>query len=347
MKYTLLFLLAFITACGGQSNSGNHPASVEPRQPDAQIGEYVVHLFEDKAGNLWFGTMSEGAARYDGKTLTYFTTRDGLCGNTVASIAQDKEGNMWFGTHTGASRYDGYLFTNYTSAEGLEGAGCNILVDRNGNIWAGTNAGLFRYNGKSFTKFDIPIPAIENPSYKWVAGKVWSLIEDHEGNLWFGRDGYGACKYDGKTFTHFTKKDGLCSNNVSCIMEDSRGNLWFGTLTSDFPKNVHEGGLSRYDGKSFTQFPEIKGLTENDIYTIYEDKSGKIWIGATGVGAYRYDGQNFMLFNETDRSDLTVNFGVQSILEARNGTLWFGFSGGLFRFNGNSFVNVTRNGLLR
>lgn len=28
----------------------------------------------------------------------------------------------------------------------------------------------------------------------------------------------------------------------------------------------------------------------------------------------------------------------------KDGALWFGFSGGLFRFDGTSFVNVTRSG---
>ena len=105
-----------------------------------------------------------------------------------------------------------------------------------------------------------------------------------------------------------------------------------------------DGGVCRYNGNTFTRFPEVKGLGENDIYTIYETNAGEIWIGATGVGAYRYDGKTFTLFSETDRKHWTRNFGVQGILEDRNGTLWFGFSGGLFRFNGSYFVNVTKDG---
>ncbi len=308
-----------------------------------RVSEYVVEIHEDKTGNLWFGTVSEGAARYDGKTLSYFSTKDGLCGNTVVSIAEDKQGNLWFGTHTGASKYDGKTFTNFSSTEGLHGSGCKFLVDRDGNIWAGTNDGTFRFNGTSFSEFIIPNPPIDGLSYKVVAGKVWSLIEDTKGNIWFGRDGFGACRFDGASFTHFTKHDGLCSNNVSSIVEDRHGNIWFGSLTSDKPEYVSEGGLSRYNGTSFTQYPEVKGLNKNDIYTIHETKAGEIWIGATGVGAYRYDGKVFTLFDETDRKFWTRYFGVQSIAEDRKGTLWFGFSGGLFRFNGKSFVNVSRN----
>jgi ligand-binding sensor domain-containing protein len=42
--------------------------------------------------------------------------------------------------------------------------------------------------------------------------------------------------------------------------------------------------------------------------------------------------------------DLTWSMGIQSILEDRNGMLWFGFSGGLFRFNGTAITNVYKAG---
>lgn len=309
----------------------------------AQIAEYIVAAFEDSKGNLWFGTNGQGVARHDGTSLRYFSIGEGLIGDVVTGIAEDRDGNLWFGTHTGASRYDGKTFTGFGNAEGLLGSGCKVLVDRNGGVWAGTSDGAFRYDGKRFNAFELPIPVIDTPSYKMESGKVWDLFEDSNGNLWFGRDGYGACKYDGAAFTHFTKADGLCSNNVASIVEDAQGNIWFGSITSDFPP-INEGGVARYYGKSFTRFPDVKGLTANDIYNLYTDGSGNIWIGAIRVGAYRYDGQSFTLFDKTDRPDLTTYFGIQAFVEDRHGTLWFGFSGGLFRFNGSSFVNVTQGG---
>ena len=73
---------------------------------------------------------------------------------------------------------------------------------------------------------------------------------DKTGNLWFGTDGGGVSRYDGKSFTNFTTAQGLASNVVYNITEDEKGNLWFAT---------GGGGVSRYDGKSFTSFTEAQG----------------------------------------------------------------------------------------
>lgn len=312
-----------------------------------QIAEYVVEIFEDSKGNLWFGTMAKGAARYDGKTLTYFTTEDGLCGNTVSSFAEDKEGNIWFGSHTGLCKYDGRTFTTVRSTTGQHDRGegwIGVQSDQEGNIWYSSSYGVFRQKGNSFSKFKLPIDSKHILTYSITPGKAGLDMVDKKGNLWFGTDGYGALKYDGKKFTHFTKEDGLGSNNITSIIEDRQGNIWFTCMQSYQPEMSGDGGLCRYDGKTFTQFPEMEGLNNNDLYTIYEDKKGIIWIGASGHGVYRYDVTSFTLINETDRMDLTSRLGLQGALEDSNGTLWFGFSGGLFRLEGLSIINVTQDG---
>jgi hypothetical protein len=65
---------------------GGQPASAYAAP---QLDAYVVEAFEDSKGHLWFGTNGQGAARYDGQSLTYFSVADGLCDATVTSIIED------------------------------------------------------------------------------------------------------------------------------------------------------------------------------------------------------------------------------------------------------------------
>jgi hypothetical protein len=59
--------------------------------------------------------------------------------------------------------------------------------------------------------------------------QVYSGYKDGHGNLWFGTNGGGVSKYDGKDFINYTTAQGLANNVVWSIVEDKSGNLWFGT----------------------------------------------------------------------------------------------------------------------
>src|SRR5688572_922077 len=90
----LLMSFVIMTSCNSQSKTGLQKTktdNTEAQQPQsaAQIAQYVVEIFEDSKGNLWFGTIEKGCAKYDAKKLTYYTTEDGLIGNTVTSFAED------------------------------------------------------------------------------------------------------------------------------------------------------------------------------------------------------------------------------------------------------------------
>jgi ligand-binding sensor domain-containing protein len=118
-------------ACVGRTQPGN---DAQGRGDGAPVSEYVVDLFEDRAGNVWLGTIGDGVARYGvspgsvagEKSLAYWSVADGLVGDTVVSICEDRDGNLWFGTHSGLSKYDGRTFTNFTTKDGL----CNNRVSK-------------------------------------------------------------------------------------------------------------------------------------------------------------------------------------------------------------------------
>lgn len=315
------------------------------------IAPYIVDLYQDSKGNIWMGTMSKGAVFYDGKNLRYITTKDGLLENTVFGITEDRDGNMWFGSHKGISYFDGEEFHHFTEKQGITGMGCSVFIDQNENIWGLSNDGLFTFDGKQFHKYDIPFPKELGQSYKWEAGKIWGFHQDKKGYFWIGFDGYGLCQFNPgekePDFTFFTQKDGLPSNNVSCIAEDQNGKIWIGTLSSDFPSFVNEGGVCVYDGKNFKKLDHIKGLDSSDMYHIDYTKKGKIEICAIGVGLYQFNPNDlsYVLIDSINQPEKAQNFAIQSYLEDHKGNLWYGFSGGLFKLKDNQFRYVTQGDL--
>jgi len=156
--FSLLLVTQFFTSCNGQTstkqkqNDTYSSKTIEQqakiiRTQGTQSGVVGCELL-DKDGNIWFSISGEGAYRYDGKTFTNFTTKDGLCNNNVGAIIQDKEGNILFGTNSGICIYDGNKFTKYPATDTLS-ITC-MLEDKDGNLWFGTSGkGIYRYNGKT------------------------------------------------------------------------------------------------------------------------------------------------------------------------------------------------------
>ncbi len=192
----------------------------------------------------------------------------------------------------------------------------DIHQDRKGNMWLASNQGIFRYDGKSFTNITTTL----------TSDRFTSVVEDRNGNFWFGTDGSGVYHYDGKSFKNFTTKQGLGNNRVSTIYEDKTGTVWFGA----------DGAVSRYNGKSFQNFITEGSLNTNFVNAIVEDKGGKLWFGTRGY-TYVYDGKTFTDFNRSDRSFTEV----WSILEDKKGNLWFGGLHGLWRSEGSALIKFT------
>jgi Ca2+-binding RTX toxin-like protein len=119
-----------------------------------------------------------------------------------------------------------------------------------------------------------------------------------QGNLWIGSDGGGVCKYDGKTFTNFTKKQGLSNLTVFSIIEDKMGNLWFGTYGSGVSK--YEPSIKEGQVGTFTHYTEKEGLSNNIVFSVLEDKTGNIWFGTYGGGVSKYNGDSFTHFTEKE-----------------------------------------------
>ena len=254
-------------------------------------GYRFFSVFEDNAGNLWFGSLMRGVCRYDGLMSRIFNVKDGLTDNAIMCMAQDISGNMWFGTENGTSRFDGKTFTNYTTDDGLiHNSVYSMVVDQAGRLWLGTQGGVCVYDGKTFTN----IPNKDGTQFE----NVRAMKIDKSGNIWFGGK-YGACRYDGKNYTYYRQgnkaagfnnmvlKEDLIVDFVGSMIVDKLGRVWLG-----HPDPSH-GGVSRFEGKYFTHITELEGLCNGNIYCLMESRNGDIWFGTLNKGLCKYDGKTF------------------------------------------------------
>lgn len=309
-------------------------ARVEP--PQVQVSQYIRRIFQDRRGALRFGTNGDGVCRYDGARFVFFTRRDGLGGDIVRAIVEDDAGTLWFATDGGVTRYDGKRFRNLDEQDGLADRDVwSLLRDRHGVLWVGTKSGVSRIAGGSITRFPLsrpPAPSGAPTSFPRIGPElVWSILEDRSGALWFGTDGAGLVKYDGRSQVVYSRRDGLPSDAITSILQARDGNLWLGTW---------DGGVSRFDGRSFTTVLSSAAAGGAAGWSLLEDHTGRRWFGTAGAGLFSYAGDSLRHYTAADGLGSQH---VQSMLEER-GThrLWFGTSGGLYRLDGGRFVNVTR-----
>ena len=229
-------------------------------EKDGLAQNNVKSMLRDQQGLFWFSYRERSVSKFDGRNWTTFTQEDGLVPNFTNSIVQDRRGHLWFGTEGGGvTRYDGQTWTTFTTEDGLPSNDviC-ILEDREGNLWFGTRGGATRYDGQ--TPDQSPLRRSSGQ-----AGQAWttfttedglgnnlvnSILQDLEGNLWFGTQIGGVTRYSRsadasqkdsgpakESWTTFTLGKGPFANYVYSAFQDRDGVLWFGT----FP------GVSRYD----------------------------------------------------------------------------------------------------
>jgi ligand-binding sensor domain-containing protein len=91
---------------------------------------------------------------------------------------------------------------------------------------------------------------------------------------------------------------------------------------------------AQIDNERVERITVNEGLSQNYIYSIFQDSRGFLWIGNKD-GLNRFDGIEFKIYrsNPHDSNSLSNN-NVSVITEDQSGNLWLGtLGGGLNRFN--------------
>ena len=273
--------------------------------PDREIS----HLGEDSEGRMWIGTMGGMAYMEEGQICPLNTDE------TVSAMVVDEEGQVWSGGDTGrVYKWGGQTpqvitVTEETHAEKITG----LCTDQQGRIWIGTLQGHFGWiEANRFIPFD-----------EWAGDECRSLLQDQNGVFWIGFYARIPALYwykDGQ----FRPVDMAEAETIAYVnvLWEYQNTLWIGTAKGLFILDRSSGQVGHFTANN-------SGLVANGILALAADRQGNVWIGTSGGGVIRYDGQTFQSIRLGPSALGNV---VEAIQCDRHGQLWFGTRAGLVAY---------------
>lgn len=263
--------------------------------------------------------------------LENWSEDDGLPQNTVSSIVSTPDGYLWIGTQEGLVRYNGIDFQVFdkgtSNAFSEDHTIESMLVDSRGRLWVGLGQGLILYENQVFRNLRLPTGE--------TVKTVQSIIEDEKGKIYFATATEGIYYIDRSVLRKDEALSAIQDGIVSSLLPNPDGGIWIGT----------DDALFKVLNKQVKRFTGDDGIPDggNDlINTLYLDRQGTVWIGASGGAA------TVGLDQKPMRSGLDIHgINVTAFLEDGSGTLWIGTnSNGLYRVTASGLENFTADGAL-
>ncbi|HBH22500.1 MAG TPA: hypothetical protein DDY13_03670 [Cytophagales bacterium] len=161
-----------------------------------------------------------------------------------------------------------------------------MMQDQQGFLWFGTEDGLNKYDGNNFEVFRHD--RMDNTSIG--DNFIYSLGEDHEGNIWVGTNSGGLAVYDRTKSKFYNFKHdpndpkSIGDNRVYSIHQDVKGNMWIGTLNSGLNKfNFSDSSFTRYSYSA----SRSNSISSDVVFDIVEDSRGNLFVlTSNGIEAF-------------------------------------------------------------
>ena len=314
--------------------------------------------YEDREGNIWIGLWGGGLVFCDPTSIRRYTETDGLPDREIRCLGEDPRGRVWIGTMGGmACMEEGQIHPVKTgeivSAIVVDGQGqvwsggdagkvykwegqtpqaisvteethpeeiAGLCEDAQGRIWVGTSESRFGWIEENrFIPLDCDTALQDQDESFWVG----SLLQDQDGVFWLGSVGEVPALYcyeDG----HLRPADIAEVESIAYVnvLWEHQNTLWVGTGKGLFVLDLSSREVRHFTAEQF-------GLSANGILALTADSQDNIWMGTSGGGVLRYDGQTFQSIR---LGPSALENKVEAVLCDRRGRLWFGTRAGLVAY---------------
>ena len=268
---------------------------------DLRQGDYnshsVISMFYDDRGILWMGTFYCGVQYYDTTTDNYRIYRpvadrhETHTSSVISDLVEDDSGNVWFASEgCGLFRYDTAMdsFTHVENVLAREVVKALYFDSAKRFLWAAT-----LFHGIWCFDLDTGQSRRVSPDIYDTEGRVvrsvlniMKMIDDGEGGLLLATK-WGIVRLNAERMRLEEFQLPGTRNRLRKQMWDilRDGSCIWATASSHLYRIPTDGGGFR----EYT-FADISGSkVKQSVHHLFRDSAGRVWIGSTGSGVFRYD----------------------------------------------------------
>jgi len=318
------------------TNFENNPDNINSIASNSASNIYI-----DLEERVWIGTWGAGLDKYDyaQKQFTHYQNDqnniNSLSDNRVQTVFQDSSGTIWAGTYAGGlnkfneatGSFIRYMHDPDDSSSISNNRIWGICEVDDGNLVIATSDGLNYFNVK--TGIFESYKNNPNVSSTIASSKTRVVHKGVGGEIWVGTEsGISLFNLENKTFQNF-KIDlsafGMTSSVVNALLLEDKETLWIGGVD----------GLLEFDvkGKQFNNYynhseQDLNSLVNNNVRSLYKDRSGLIWVGTRGGGISIFNPN--ISFSHIENN--TDNIEIETLMIDKSGSFLISKNDGLFKY---------------
>lgn len=292
------------------------------------IDQNIVSIYKDDKGRLFKGSLTEGLF-VKNKNGDFDKIREVVNGkiNTI----YEKNNTIFIGSSFGIYIVKNNDFSKVKRALPIDKI-TSILLDSKNRLWIGTQEG-----GLRMTDFEQDPNLEKLKSYSISENqrvldnnRISHIKEDAKGNIWLATYS-GLNLYDDKNDRFYNQQSLISERATSIIINDlhfSDEKIYLGTPTGLSVLSYENNTLELEEF-----FDRNKGLINDFICAIEEDKQGNLWLSTTTtITKFQKDLKNFVNYDRED-GVMINSFHIASSLADKDGMMYFGGSNGVITFN--------------
>ena len=307
----------------------------------------------DGRGTLWYRDGDRHLWRLAGSGFEAVPAAAGLGQQNVNCLTTDARGRLWVGTDAEFAFWDGAKFENAVPAgSGPLEVAC-VGITAGGQVWAVANGcvceaseqrwqlppdaarnifsgspgkigvledhhgGMWFYNyGRGLWHIDAAGRTRQlGPANGFPGERVYSLMEDRDGEWWAGLDAGGLARLRLRQFHVLPAGENPLTAAAKSVCADETGAVWVGQLS---------GGLDCWQNGEITNVAVMAdGANAGPVFCVCPDGQGRLWVSAGDEDLFVRAGGRFHRI-------VPVVHGVKAILADQAGRIWAGTTSGLY-----------------